>query len=288
MTIRGGPGFSSQALEFLATIRAKERLGAFAILDEGDRDTLESLLRRYHDRGATGGLEREARTFLISYRETDKHAGVLDRAERDRLDEILDEPLSRGTAPQCYGPPGGNKPLRRPHMRLRWIVVTVAVVVAAGAVTEGYVASHQSGPPRSVQAQRQGGANVPPESTDLQNLRQDYGPWRQLAPSGQRPATGAPALLLLEYGGYFASERWTVAPGAPGWQRDIGGNVASAAVAAGYADITDVDGNTYVIAINQPFIIAGNPGTVLSIDPAGTVRSMPLAQATAVRHPLGK
>lgn len=92
----------------------------------------------------------------------------------------------------------------------------------------------------------------------------------------------------MEDGGYFASERWTIEPGAPGWQQDIGGNVASANVTDDHADITDVDGNSYAVGINQPFIIAGNPGTVLLIDPAGTIRSMPLAQATAVRHPLGK
>jgi hypothetical protein len=233
-------------------------------------------------------LEREARTFLISYREMDKHAGVLDRAERDRLDEILDKPRGRGTAPRRHSPPGRNKPLRRPRKRLRWIVVTVAFVAAAGAATESYVTSHQSGPPPPVPAQRQRAENVPPESTDLQNLRQDYGPWRQLAPSGPRPATGAPALMLLEDGGYLASERWTIEPDAPGWQQDIGGNVANATVTSGYADITDVDGNSYLVDVNQPFIIASNPGTVLLIDPAGTVRSMPLAQATAVRQLLGK
>jgi hypothetical protein len=288
MTSRGGPEFSSQVLEFLAVIRAKERLGAFAILDEGDRERLESLLRRYHDGGITGALEREARTFLVSYREMDKHAGVLDRAERDWLGEILDDPRGRGTAAGRDNPPGRDTPLGRPLRRLRWIVVMIAFLAAAGAATGSYVTSHQSGPPPPVVAQRQAVRNVPPESTDLQNLRQDYGPWRQLAPSGQRPATGIPALLLLEDGGYFASERWTVEPGASGWQQDIGGNVASASVTGDHADIRDADGNSYVVGINQPFIIAGNPGTVLLIDPAGTVRSMPLAQATAVRHLLGK
>jgi hypothetical protein len=42
------------------------------------------------------------------------------------------------------------------------------------------------------------------------------------------------------------------------------------------------------VTINQAFIVASNPDTVLLISPSGTVLSMSLAQATAVRQPLGK
>jgi hypothetical protein len=38
----------------------------------------------------------------------------------------------------------------------------------------------------------------------------------------------------------------------------------------------------------QAFIISGNPDTVLLTSPGGTVMSMSLAQATAVRQPVGK
>src|ERR1039458_7566441 len=75
-----------EAVDFLATIHAKERIpggaAAFAVLDDTDRATLDRLLDSYHDQGLTATLERQARTFLISYREIDKHAGVLRSEER--------------------------------------------------------------------------------------------------------------------------------------------------------------------------------------------------------------
>ena len=52
--------------------------------------------------------------------------------------------------------------------------------------------------------------------------------------------------------------------------------------------ITDADGVGYTVGINQAFIISSNPDTVLLISPGSTVMSMSLAQATAVRQPLGK
>jgi ABC-type enterochelin transport system substrate-binding protein len=42
------------------------------------------------------------------------------------------------------------------------------------------------------------------------------------------------------------------------------------------------------VGINQPFVISSNPDTVLLIDRTGTVRSVSLAQATAVRRSLRK
>jgi hypothetical protein len=42
------------------------------------------------------------------------------------------------------------------------------------------------------------------------------------------------------------------------------------------------------VGINQPFVISSNPDTVLLIDRTGTVMSVSLAQATAVRHSLRK
>jgi uncharacterized membrane protein len=56
-------------------------------------------------------------------------------------------------------------------------------------------------------------------------------------------------------------------------------------VTGDHADITDADGNPYIVGINQPFVISGNPGTVLLIDRTGTVLAISLAQATAVRPP---
>jgi len=274
----------SPVLDFLATIHAKERLpgGAFAILDEADRATLEGLLRSYHDQGLTAALERRARTFLISYRELDRHAGVLEVAERDRLGQILGEAPEPGPRPVVswrWGTPW------------RWVSATgLAALTAAGLGlgVSGYVSSHQPGPPLAAPARALPDQQSWPEGTQLQNLSQEYGPWRQLTPAGAQPRTGSPALLLLEAGSYYASRRWTMPPGAPGWQRAAASDVASVRVSGGHAAVTDADGGAWIVGIGQPFVFSGAPGTVLRIDRGGAVWSLPLTRATTARQALGR
>jgi hypothetical protein len=179
-----------------------------------------------------------------------------------------------------------------PAIRWSWnwrlaALAAAAVVLAAGVGIgiSSAVGSHQSGPPAATASGPSGaGQGVPPGSTDLQALRSDFGPWRQLTPR----VTDRTALILLEGGSAFASERWTVPSTATGWAQDLGGNVASVTAAGGHAVITDPDGVGYTVGINQAFIISGNPGTVLLISPNGTVMSMSLAQATAMRQPLAR
>ena len=180
----------------------------------------------------------------------------------------------------------------RPGVRRRWnrraaAIAAIAVGLAAGLGVgiSGYVDSHQSGPPAAASSGQTGVVQaVAPGSTDLQALKQDYGPWRQLT---GRP-TDSPALLLLEGGGAYASERWTVPPAAEWWAQDIGGNVGSVVRSDGYATFADADGVSYTVAVNEAFIVSSNPDTVLLIRPDGEVMSMPLAQATAVRQPLAR
>ena len=180
----------------------------------------------------------------------------------------------------------------RPGISWRWnrrlsAIAAVAVVLAAGLGIgiASYVDSHQSGPPAATGSNRSGAVQaVAPGSTDLQALKQAFGPWQQLA--GR--LTGSPALLLLEGGAAAASERWTVPSAAAGWAQDIGGNVTSAVVTGNRAAVTDADGVGYTVGVNQAFIISSNPGTVLLITPGSTVMSMSLAQATALRQPLAR
>lgn len=177
-------------------------------------------------------------------------------------------------------------------IRWRWnwhfaAIAAVAVVLAAGVGIgiSSAVGSHQPGPPAATASNPSGaGQGVAPGSTDLQALRSDFGPWRQL--TGR--VTDGPALLLLESGGAYASQRWTVPSTAAGWAQDLGGNVASVTESGDHAAITDPDGVGYTVGINQAFIISSNPGTVLLISPNGTVMSMSLAQATAMRQPLAR
>lgn len=194
----------------------------------------------------------------------------------------------------CHAKVRARRPLLRregrPGTSWKWnsrlaaiTAVAIGLAAALGIGISSYVGSHQSGPPTAT-ASGQSGADqaVAPGSTDLQALRQDFGPWRQLTAG----PTGSPALLLLESGGAYASERWTVPSTAVWWAQDLGGNVTSVTDTGDHATITDADGINYTVGINQAFIISSNPGTVLLITPGSTVMSMPLAQATAVRQPL--
>jgi hypothetical protein len=162
--------------------------------------------------------------------------------------------------------------------------IAIGLAAALGIGLASYVGSHQSGPPTATATGSSAAESVAPGSTDLQALRQDFGPWRQLADG----STESPALLLLENRADYASERWTVPSGATWWAQDLGGNVTSVTRSGDHASIEDADGIGYAVGVNQAFIISSNPGTVLLIAPSGIVMSMPLAQATAVRRPLGR
>jgi hypothetical protein len=183
---------------------------------------------------------------------------------------------------------GGSR--RGISWRWNWRLAAIAAIAVGLAAGLGigissYVGSHQSGPPTATASGRSGaGQAVAPGSTDLQALRQDFGPWRQL--TGR--LTDGPALLLLESGGAYASERWTVPSTAAWWAQDVGGNVTSVTDSGDRAAITDADGIGYTVGIDQAFIISSNPETVLLISPNSTVMSMSLAQATAVRQPLAR
>lgn len=181
----------------------------------------------------------------------------------------------------------------RPALSWKWnrriaaiTAIAIGLAVGLGVGIASYAGGHQSGPPAATASgQSPGVPVVAPGSTDLQALRQDFGPWRQL--TGQPPA-GSPALLLLQDGAAAASARWTVPPTATWWAQDLGGNVTSVAASGYYAVIADADGISYTVGINQAFVLASNPGTVLLISPSSTVMSMSLAQATAVRQPLAR
>ena len=189
--------------------------------------------------------------------------------------------------------PGSTEgPWGWPSIRLRWnrriatiAAIAIAIPAGLGVGISRYADSHLPGPPAATSAGGSGGVQaVPPASTDLQALRLDFGPWRQLA--GR--LTDSPALLLLQGGLASASERWTVPSTARWWAQDSGGNVTSVAVSGDDAAITDADGTEYTVGVNQAFIVSTNPGTVLLISRSGTVMSMSLAQATAVRQHLAR
>ncbi len=59
--------------------------------------------------------------------------------------------------------------------------IAIGLAAGLGIGIASYVGSHQSGPPTANATSSPVAESVAPGSTDLQALRQDFGPWRQLA-----------------------------------------------------------------------------------------------------------
>jgi hypothetical protein len=289
MPAYGGPAVPSPALDFCQIVGAKQRTpggtaGVAVPLEEEEQATLDQILAQLALHGVTASLEDQARRFLLVYRERESYSPVLSKDERAKLNQVLEPPHVQRPIPSVWPPRSTKRPLNRRRLATAAVLVVLAAI---GGVTAAVLNSaDRSGPPAGTAQQHPPAQQVQPGTTDLQQLKQNYGPWQQLTPSDQKPQTGQPALLLLENGGYFASQKWTVPTDASGWQQDIAGNVNNVDVKGNFADITDADSNPYIVGIDQPFIVSSNPGTVLRIDPTGNVLSMSLAQATAQRQPL--
>jgi hypothetical protein len=255
-------------------------------LEAAEVTRLDELLASYQKNGRHSALEEQARLFLVTYREREFNSRVLSDAERRRLDELLTRPTLPIATPIARSPRTISRgPITSWNPRFLVVTVVSVVLVTLG-IGISVVNSWHSDPPTGTVQQHVPPQNVAPAATDLQNFKQNYGPFRQLTPSAARPQTDAPALLFLEDSGYFVSTKWIVAPGSSGWAIDIAGNVNNVAVNGSHIDITDANGTPYIVGVDQAFVVSSNPGTVLRIDPTGNVFSMSLAQATAVRSPL--
>ena len=283
------------ALNFVQIVGAKQRTpggeaGVAVPLEEAERAALDQLLSEYARRSATASrtqlevFERRARDFLLVYQEREKYSPVLDDKERKRLNRILEGPRQQHN----YARPrrSSTTPWSLPSLSRRAVYWLIGAVLAiALGIPGGFAIYNAVNPANPMQHGAAGPANPPamriaPGTTDLQNLKQDWGPWQEIAPSDQMPQTGAPAFLLLENAGYFASQNWTIPANSSAWQEDLS-NVPHVDVKGHYADITDADDNPYVVGISQPFVFASNPGTVLKVDPTGAVWAIPEAHAVS-------
>jgi hypothetical protein len=268
------------ALDFLRKVEIWQQPGTGSVpvsMPSRDEKTLHELLESFRRQGDTTRLENQARSWLIGYREL---SPLLNEEQSAQLSEVIDGPVPAPTEP----PVPVRQRYIRPYRRL-----TVAVIIGialAGFVIWGVIAlAAASNPANPVQYGGQSQSQpkqVAPGSTDLENLESDWGPWRTLATSEQNPQSGAPALLLLNQGGYYASQKWTI-PDSREWTQDLGGNVSSVDVEGTHALFQDADGNPWIVGIRQPFVLASNPGTILMIDPAGDVLAVPEAHAIALR-----
>jgi hypothetical protein len=274
------------ALDFLRKVEIWQQPGTGSVpvsMPSSDAKTLRTLLKDVRREGAYPELERQARRWLIGYREL---SPMLDEEQQAQLDVAIDG-QPKPALPKSS--PAADLRARSRAMN-RGFYWAVGVTVVAGLIVLGILIVaivRDANPANPVQQGSQSQAHpapqqVAPGTTALENLISDWGPWKQLATSQQNPQSGAPALLLLNQGGYYASENWTV-PVSPSWAPDLSGNVTAVDVQGNHAQIEDADGNPWTVTINQPFVFASNPGTILVVNPAGDVLSTTTAHAIAWR-----
>jgi hypothetical protein len=280
--------------EVIGTRQHTDKVDVLSVpMEPSEQQLLDDIILERRRQGDSPALRERARNFLVLYCEREQYSlPVLTKGERKRIQELLaEQPAAPVSLRQPRSLRRSTSTSRLGFFGLRWpagLAVTALVVVSAVIGHNIYEASRQGGPPPGVALQHPPALQVPVGTTDLQNLKANYGPFTQLTPSDERPQTGQPALLLLEAGGTFVSQSWTVSSTASGWSEDIAGNVNNVDVKGDHADITNPDGALYIVGINQPFVFSGNPGTVLLVDPTGVVKSMSAAQATAVRSHLSR
>lgn len=279
------PVSRTPALDFLRRVEVWQQddalsEGTAVTMPAGEELTLHQLLDSFRHGGSsnTAQLETQARSWLIGYREL---FPPLTDAQRTQLNSVID------------GMPSTERVTRPPRLPLRltqrahYIAIAVVVIIIAVAcgvlVPLAIRAANPDNPVQHGAQSQQHPQQVAPGTTDLENLQSDWGPWQQLAASEQNPQTRAPALLLLNQGGYYASKRWTVPSTKGTWTADLAGHVQSVSVHGRYATITDADGTLWVAGVEQPFVFAADPNTILKIDRIGTVLSTTTAHAIATR-----
>lgn len=272
------PASRTPALDFLRKVEIWQQApggtaGIAVAMPAGDEVTLNQLLETFRRQGDSAQLEAQARYWLIGYREMQP---PLTGSQQAELDVVVDG---------LHDEPARDSQISDLRKLVIGIVAALLILFLAIGGRAIWHAIHPANPVQNGVPSLTLPQQVPPGTTDLQNFKSDWGPWKQLAASQQNPQTGAPALLLLEPGtGYFASMNWTVPAGSPAWAPDLGGNIGGVDVRGNYALIADADGTTWVVGVNQPFVFASNPGTVLKIDPTGNVLAIPAAHAIGLRH----
>jgi hypothetical protein len=271
------------ALDFLRKVEIWQQPGTGGIPVSMPRQTdraLHSLLKEFWRDGPSAQLETQARSWLIGYREL---SPMLNEEQSAQLDVAIDGRSKIKPADLLEDDSEGT---HLPKWALAIPVVLVVFLLAVMGVSMWRDANPANPVQQGSQSQpHQPVQQVPAGTTDLENLISDWGPWRELPVSQQNPQSGAPALLLLNQGGYYASEKWTLLISKE-WTADLSGSVGGVTVQGTHALITDADGNLWTVGIRQPFVFASNPGTILMIDPAGDVLAMPEAHAVVVRVPL--
>jgi hypothetical protein len=264
--------------------------GVAVPMAENEEMTLDQLLASIRRDGASARLEAQARYWLIGYREQDP---PLTGAQARELDTVI--------AGAPVGPSwralADSEPARR--RQYAWVfpslgrsvrvtlgvaaiaclalIIVFAVIIRTGSGSNGNAPAGNS---QQVPAQQQ----VPVNTTDLQQFETDWGPFTQLPVSAADPASGAPAVILLNQGGYYVS-RWYLGSNTHSgpWTLDNENRVTARTVQGDYVIFTDGDGQQWVVGTDQPFVLATDPSTVIYISGSGDIWTMPVTEAIIIR-----
>jgi hypothetical protein len=269
------------ALDFCQKVRTwQDAEGASSglplLVPARDLSDLDALLAGVQVSGPSPLLEDRARRWLIGYRELEDQQRVLTEAQRAELNDVVGQ-LS-GTPYRTHAP------ARRKPLRGRVITAAVVAVIAllAGIGTRALIGSGNGSPPPAGPVAAQPAGPQPGALTDLQRFRADWN-----VPAVAVGSAGNPAGLVLLQDGLYYPAPWGIPAGDAGWVTDTTGSITgSPQVHDGLADVTDVNGTTYTVAVGQPFVLASNPQVVLRVLRNAAVQVIPQPHAIAVRVPV--
>lgn len=288
MTSYRNPDLPTPALDFLRKVQVWQQApggtaGLAVAMPEGDEQTLTRILSDATAPGlfSASGLEQRARWWLIGYQQMNPPLTSGQAAELDavigRSAKLPHAQLSRDALP-----PHMRRDARRQRRRLVFVICAGVISVACGisAWALGSAAgSPQGSPPAAGAPANPGQDQQQGQLTDLQQFRADWN-----VPSGANAYDENPAGLVLLQDGLYYPAPWSVPAGDSGWAPDTTGTITGQPVIRGsQADVTDSDGNTWTVAVGQPFVLASNPQVVLRVLRDVTVQSMPQPHAIAVR-----
>ena len=160
------------------------------LIPDSERTTLDSILAQAAMGTASSQLERQARFWLVGYRELEDQQRVLTPAQREELNAVvngiaIDERRDREHA----------RVRRNERLHTRIVITLVIAVIALilGVITRAVIdGMHAASPvPPGNAAPVNPAQQVPAGTTPLTQFTADWGPFTELPASVQNPQTGA-------------------------------------------------------------------------------------------------
>lgn len=168
-----------------------------------------------------------------------------------------------------------------PHWKKIGGGVAIAVVVVLAII---YVPAQFDGPPGSEPSGREqvAATNVVevPDSNQLTKVRKSFGPWQMLLTDNN---TNAPNLLMFMGSGSTDVSDWTINFVPEQWLKSQPFSLRNIQISGQQATVTDSYGNSFAVALVQPFMFERDPDNVYLIDEDGSVWSTSFTTALTNR-----